>query len=238
MNRELLLELKGVRCGYGSRPVLNGVDLAVGRGEAVLLAGPNGCGKSTMLKTILGLLPPESGTIRFGGVSLDGMTTEKRVRAGIGYLRQTGNIFPGLTVEENLDLAGLALRASDFEREKERILNVFDFLKEVLKKRSGILSGGQRQALAIAMVLLHPRPLYLLDEPTAGLSPGAAADIMERLRGFREANDGHAILMVEHRLELLQWIDRAVVLIQGRIQAETDDPKVLLDPQWLEKHYF
>ena len=238
MSREPLLELKDVHCGYGPRPVLDGVDLTVVRGEAVLLAGPNGCGKSTMLKTILGLHPLASGTIRFGGGSLDGMTTEKRVRAGIGYLRQIGNIFPGLTVEENLDLAGLGLRAPDFDREKERILSVFDFLKGALKRRSGILSGGQRQALAIAMVLLHPRPLYLLDEPTAGLSPGAAADIMERLRNFRETNDGQAILMVEHRLELLQWIDRAVVLIQGRIRAETDDAKVLLDPQWLEQHYF
>ena len=234
----MLLDLKNVRCGYGTRPVLNGVDLAVAPGETVLLAGPNGCGKSTMLKAILGMLPLETGTIRFNGASLDGMTPEKRVRAGIGYLRQTGNIFPGLTVEENLELAGLALSASGFAQAKERILGVFDFLKGVLKKRSGVLSGGQRQALAIAMVLLLPRSLYLLDEPTAGLSPGAAADIMERLRGFRTENHDVAILLVEHRLELLQWIDRAVILIQGRIHAETDDAKVLLDSQWLEKHYF
>ncbi len=235
---EILLNLKNVHCGYGTRPVLNGVDLTVRAGETVLLAGPNGCGKSTMLKTILGMLPLETGTIQFNGVPLEGMTTEKRVRSGIGYLRQTGNIFPGLTVEENLELAGLALAASEFNREKERVLTIFDFLKDVLKKRSGILSGGQRQALAIAMVLLLPKSLYLLDEPTAGLSPGAAADIMERLRNFRETSGGPAILMVEHRLELLQWIDRAVVLIQGKIQAETDDAKVLLDSQWLEKHYF
>ena len=234
----MVLDMKNVRCGYGTRPVLNGVDLSVGAGETVLLAGPNGCGKSTMLKAILGMLPLDTGTIRFNGAPLEGMTTEKRVRAGIGYLRQTGNIFPGLTVEENLELAGLALSASDFDREKDRILGIFDFLKGVLKKRSGVLSGGQRQALAIAMVLLRPRSLYLLDEPTAGLSPAAAADIMERLRHFREANGEISILMVEHRLELLQWIDRAVILIQGKIQAETDDAKVLLDSQWLEKHYF
>ena len=234
----ILLDLKNVRCGYGTRPVLNGVDLTVGPGETVLLAGPNGCGKSTMLKAILGMLPLEAGTIRFNGAPLDGMPAEKRVRAGIGYLCQTGNIFPGLTVEENLELAGLALSASRFAQAKEQILGIFDFLKGVLKKRSGVLSGGQRQALAIAMVLLHPRSLYLLDEPTAGLSPGAAADIMERLKGFRTENNDVAILLVEHRLELLQWIDRAVILIQGKIHAETDDAKVLLDSQWLEKHYF
>ena len=235
---QILLNLKNVRCGYGTRPVLNGVDLTLKVGETVLLAGPNGCGKSTMLKAILGMRPLETGTIQFNAVPLEGMTTERRVRAGIGYLRQTGNIFPGLTVEENLELAGLALSASDFDREKMRVLNIFDFLKGVLKKRSGTLSGGQRQALAIAMVLLQPRSLYLLDEPTAGLSPAAAADIMERLRNFRTANGETSILMVEHRLELLQWIDRAVILIQGKIQAETDDAKVLLDSQWLEKHYF
>lgn len=237
MNGDLLI-LKDVRCGYGSRPVLNGVDLSLGGGESALLIGPNGCGKSTMLKAIVGLLPLDAGSIVFNGAELNGMTTEKRIRAGIGYLRQTGNIFPGLTVQENLELAGLSLSAAALEAETERVLSIFDFLGSVLDRRAGELSGGQRQALAIAMVFLHPRPLYLLDEPTAGLSPKAAVDIMERVRRFCKADGGPAVLMVEHRLELLQWADRAIVLIQGKIKAETEDMSLLLDPHWLEKHYF
>lgn len=234
---EKLLELKDICCSYGNRPVLTGVNLVIRPGEAVLLAGPNGCGKSTMLKTIIGLLSPEKGIICFNGNPMTGMTTEKRVRSGIGYLRQTDNIFPGLTVRENLGLSGIFLNSADFKREQDRVLGIFDFLGDLMEKRSGELSGGQRQALAIAMVLLHPRPLYLLDEPTAGLSPKAATDIMDRIQRFRETS-GQSILMVEHRLELLGWIDRAVILIQGKIQAEADDAHVFLDPHWLEKHYF
>ena len=167
-----------------------------------------------------------------------GKSTEKRVKSGIGYLRQTGNIFAGQTVIENLELAGLTMEKKTFNEAINHVLDLFDFLKEHLHKRAGTLSGGQRQALAIAMVLLHKKPLYLLDEPTAGLSPKAAVDIMERIRRFAQEDPNQTVLMVKHRLELLQWINRAIILIQGKIQAETSDASLLLDQQWMEKHYF
>ena len=233
-----LLEIRGLSCGYGDRPVLDGVDLIVQEGETVLLAGPNGCGKSTLLKAIIGALPLTSGDIVFGGVSLAGKSIEERVRAGIGYLRQTDNIFPGQTVEENLQLAGMSLPKDVQEAAREEMLVLFDFLKPKLGQRAGSLSGGQRQALSLAMVFLRPQRLYLLDEPTAGLSPKSARDIIERVRHFAKDVSAGAILMVEHRLDLLSWIDCAVFLSQGRIKVEADNSLQFLNPMWLAHAFF
>lgn len=233
-----LLEIRGLSCGYGDRPVLDGVDLTVREGETVLLAGPNGCGKSTLLKAIIGALPLTAGDVVFGGVSLAGKSVEERVRAGIGYLRQTDNIFPGQTVEENLQLAGMSLPKDVQKAAREEMLALFDFLVPKLDQRAGSLSGGQRQALALAMVFLRPQRLYLLDEPTAGLSPKSARDIMDRVRRFSKEGSVRAILMVEHRLDLLQWIDWAVFLSQGSIRGAARDSRQFLDFDWLAKNYF
>ena len=234
----MLLSVRNLSCGYGDRPVLNGVDLAVREGESVLLAGPNGCGKSTFLKAVIGALPLTDGEVAFGGEPLAGKSVEERVRLGIGYLRQTDNIFPGQTVEENLMLAGMSLAKTEYAAARDGMLELFDFLKPKLAQRAGSLSGGQRQALALAMVFMRPQRLYLLDEPTAGLSPKAAQDIMERVHRFAKDGANRAILMVEHRLDLLAWIDRAVFLSQGRVKSETSDSRQFLDANWLAKNYF
>lgn len=173
-----LLQISHLSCGYGDRPVLNDVNLTVKEGETVLIAGPNGCGKSTLLKAIIGMLPLTGGDIRFQGRSITSLSTEQRVLSGIGYLRQTDNIFPSQTVDENLALAGLTLPRATYAASRAEMLDLFDFLKPKLNVRAGSLSGGQRQALALAMVFLRPQKLYLLDEPTAGLSPKAAEEIM------------------------------------------------------------
>ena len=233
-----LLKLDHLSCGYGERPVLNDVSLSIREGEAVLLAGPNGCGKSTLLKAVVGALPLTAGNVVFIGKSLSGMTVEERVRAGIGYLRQTDNIFPGQTVEENLQLAGMSLAKAEYATARDEMLSLFDFLVPKLTQRAGSLSGGQRQALALAMVFLRPQRLYLLDEPTAGLSPKSAQDIIERVRRFAKEDTNRAILMVEHRLDLLAWIDRAVFLSQGCVKAETNDSRQFLDANWLARNYF
>ena len=233
-----MLSVRNLSCGYGDRPVLNGVDLAVREGESVLLAGPNGCGKSTFLKAVIGALPLTDGEVAFGGEPLAGKSVEERVRLGIGYLRQTDNIFPGQTVEENLMLAGMSLAKTEYAAARDGMLELFEFLKPKLGQRAGSLSGGQRQALALAMVFMRPQRLYLLDEPTAGLSPKAAQDIMERVHRFAKDGANRAILMVEHRLDLLAWIDRAVFLSQGRVKSETSDSRQFLDANWLAKNYF
>lgn len=233
-----LLNIKNLSCGYGDRPVLNNVSLTIKEGESVLIAGPNGCGKSTLLKAIVGSLRPTEGDIVFANESLGRKIVEERIRLGIGYLRQTNNIFPGQTTEENLQLAGMSLPKEDYARAKKEMLDLFDFLKPKLSQRAGSLSGGQRQALALAMVFMRPQRLYLLDEPSAGLSPKSAQDIIERVRRFAKEDAKRAIVMVEHRLDLLSWIDKAVFLSQGHIKAETEDPKQFLNPEWLAKNYF
>jgi len=218
--------------------VLNDVSLTVSEGEAVLIAGPNGCGKSTLLKATVGALSLTAGDIAFGGETLAGKSVEERVRLGLGYLRQTDNIFPGQTVEENLQLAGMSLTKTAYAAAREEMLALFDFLVPKLGQRAGSLSGGQRQALALAMVFMRPQKLYLLDEPSAGLSPKAAKDIIERVRCFAKENGKRAVLMVEHRLDLLAWIDRAVFLSQGKVRSETSDAGQFLDADWLAKNYF
>ena len=233
-----LLKIDHLSCGYGERPVLNGVSLSVREGEAVLIAGPNGCGKSTLLKATVGVLHLTAGDVLFDGESLAGKSVEERVRLGLGYLRQTDNIFPGQTVEENLQLAGMSLPKAAYAAARDEMLALFDFLVPKLGQRAGSLSGGQRQALALAMVFMRPQRLYLLDEPSAGLSPKSAQDIIERVRRFAKEDAKRAIVMVEHRLDLLSWIDRAVFLSQGRVKAETSDSRQFLDPNWLSKNYF
>lgn len=233
-----LLKIDHLSCGYGERPVLNDVSLTVREGNAVLIAGPNGCGKSTLLKATVGALPLTAGDIALGGESLTGKSVEERVRLGLGYLRQTDNIFPGQTVEENLQLAGMSLPKTAYAAARDEMLALFDFLVPKLGQRAGSLSGGQRQALALAMVFMRPQRLYLLDEPSAGLSPKSAQDIIERVRRFAKEDAKRAIVMVEHRLDLLSWIDRAVFLSQGQVKAETSDSRQFLDPDWLSKNYF
>lgn len=204
-----LLQISHLSCGYGDRPVLNNVNLTVKEGETVLIAGPNGCGKSTLLKAIIGMLPLTAGDIQFQGRSITSLTTEQRVLNGIGYLRQMDNIFPSQTVDENLALAGLTLPRAVYAKSRAEMLDLFDFLKPRINQRAGSLSGGQRQALALAMVFLRPQKLYLLDEPTAGLSPKAAVEVMEKIRSFVELiGNLRAVLIVEHRLDLIGWVDR------------------------------
>ena len=233
-----LLKIDHLSCGYGERPVLNDVSLTVSEGDAVLIAGPNGCGKSTLLKATVGALPLTAGDIALGGKSLTGKSVEERVRRGLGYLRQTDNIFPGQTVEENLQLAGMSLPKTVYAAARDEMLALFDFLVPKLGQRAGSLSGGQRQALALAMVFMRPQRLYLLDEPSAGLSPKSAQDIIGCVRRFAKEDAKRAIVMVEHRLDLLSWIDRAVFLSQGEVKAETSDSRQFLDPNWLSKNYF
>ena len=209
-----LLSVEHLSCGYGDRPVLNDVNLTVKEGETVLIAGPNGCGKSTLLKAIIGMLPLTGGDIRFQGRSITSLSTEQRVLSGIGYLRQTDNIFPSQTVDENLALAGLTLPRATYAASRAEMLDLFDFLKPKLNVRAGSLSGGQRQALALAMVFLRPQKIYLLDEPTAGLSPKAAEDIIACVCNFVKDDYTRSILMVEHRLDLLGWVGEILFLPQ------------------------
>ncbi len=232
-----LLSVEGVSAGYRDRPVLHEVGFSVSGGERVVLIGPNGCGKTTLLKVIAGALRPEAGSVALRGTDLAHTATHLRIQRGIGYLMQSNNIFPSLSADENLHLS-FWHGNGEYAARRDWVVNVFPMLKERLKSRAGLLSGGERQALAIGMVLMRSVDLLLLDEPTAGLSPKAASDILEALhRAQQEA--AFTSIMVEHNLRLVQpWISRVLVMNQGRIVADRDDPASLLDAEQLQRYYF
>lgn len=234
----MLFHLDHICAGYDKREVLHGVSLAVNQGENLLLAGPNGCGKSTLLKIAAGILQAQSGEVILDGQSLRRRSAEQRVDLGVCYLPQTRNLFPSLTVGDNLRLSVLQSCDTDFRAKLEWVLGTFPFLRGVLGKRAGLLSGGERQALATSMVLIKRPRVLLLDEPTAGLSPRASHDILASLRQVQE-REKLTCIIVEHNLaEMRGWASRAVVMIQGRMVAEETDVAKLMSREYLEKHYF
>jgi len=236
-SRTDIISASSLSAGYKERPVLHDISFSINKGEKVVLIGPNGCGKTTLLKVITGTIRSQSGDVIFQGEKLLHTATHIRILRGIGYLMQTNNIFPSLTVEENLHLS-FWYGNGKFAERREWILHIFPMLKDYLKRRAGLLSGGERQALAIGMVLMRPVELLLLDEPTAGLSPKAAATILEALHTAQQESTFTSI-MVEHNLRIVQpWSSRVLVMNQGRIVEDSHDPDILLDAQKLQRFYF
>ena len=232
-----LLEAKGVDAGYRERPVLRGISLRVEQGERLLLIGPNGCGKTTLLKVLAGALSPRSGSILFRGQNVTRSPAHIRVRSGLGFLMQTRNIFPSLTADENLQL-GFWGRRREYRDRKKWLLTVFPMLRDSLSRRAGLLSGGERQALAIGMTLMRRVELLLLDEPTAGLSPKAAAAVLAAIDEAQQTA-GFTSVIVEHNLRLVHdKVSRVVVMDQGRIVEGHGDPSIILNQKALQEHYF
>lgn len=232
-----ILNISSISAGYRDRPVLHGVTLAVAQNERIALIGPNGCGKTTLFKVIAGALRPAGGHMALRGADIIHKPGYERIRMGMGYLMQTRNIFPSLTVEENLHLSFWHGDGA-FEERRDWILDIFPMLRDRLQLRAGFLSGGERQALAIGMVLIRPVELLLLDEPTAGLSPKAATEILSALhRAQTEAC--FSFIMVEHNLRLIQpWVTRVLVMQQGRVVTDCSDPRILLDQEQMQRFYF
>ena len=234
---QFVLNAQSICAGYRDRPVLHDISVSVREGERVLLIGPNGCGKTTFLKVVAGVLKPDSGTVLISGCNMTAIPASQRITQGMGYLMQTRNIFTSLTVEENLHL-GFWNGNGNFSNRRDWVVGIFPMLKERLDSRSGLLSGGERQALAISMVLMRPVSLLLLDEPTAGLSPSASTSILAALHQAQEEL-GFTSILVEHNLRQVKpWITRVVAMNQGRIVADHDDPEVLADKDQLHRYYF
>lgn len=232
------LALTGVSAGYGGRPILRDVSLTVAEGSSVALIGPNGCGKSTLFRVVAGTLRPAEGSVALYGLPMKGQPTDRRIRHGLGYLTQTRNVFAGLTVEENLRLAVEArLSGDEAAKSMARVLDVFPSLDRRRGDRAGLLSGGQRQVLAVAMVLTRPARLLLLDEPVAGLSAEPADELVEGLRTL-QTEQGFAMVLIEHRLRRVQpVVDRVLVMREGQIVDDTRETERMLDAAWLAAHY-
>ncbi len=215
------LKVSALNVYYGESHILRDVDMTIPQGKMVCLIGRNGVGKTTMLKTIMGLLAPRSGRIDYEGRSLLPLPTNKRARLGIGYVPQGREVIPRLTVKENL-LIGLEARA---KREKgsrdtipEDIMQLFPVLKQMLSRMGGDLSGGQQQQLAIARALMGRPKLLVLDEPTEGIQPSIILDIENAVRQIVETS-GVSVLLVEQHLHFAQQADYYYAMQKGGIVA-------------------
>ncbi len=225
-----LLEIAGLTAGYGGGTVLHGLDLSVGAGEAVAVMGRNGVGKTTLLKTVMGLLPARGGTVRFGGERIDGLPPFRVARAGIAYVPQGREVFADLTVEENLILGDLA--AADAGRGYE----LFPALAERRREPAGRLSGGQQQQLAIARALMARPRLLLLDEPSEGVQPSVVMEMADALAAVAAA-EGMAVVLVEQNVDLaLRLAGRVAFMDRGRVVAEERADDLRADPARLDAH--
>jgi len=222
-----VLAVKDLDVAYGESRVLTRLNLTVGPGEVVCVMGRNGVGKTTLLKTIVGLLTPRGGSIEFGGVGVTHLPPYARARLGIGYVPQGRDIFPMLSVRENILLG--ARRREPPPGALDYVLSLFPALEALLTKRGGDLSGGQQQQLALARVLVADPSLLLLDEPTEGIQPSIVeqiADVLERIK--REGR--RSILLVEQYLEFAWSIgDRFYVMDKGGMAFTSDRAALRLD---------
>ena len=216
---DALLSARGVETGYGDLQVLYGVDIDVRDDEIVLVFGPNGAGKSTLLRAIVGSLPVWTGTVEMDGRDLTGLAANRMVPHGLAYVPQTENVFPNLTVDENLDIG--TIHAANPERRREAMFDLFPRLEERRTQEAATLSGGERQMLAMARALMPDPEVLLVDEPSAGLAPQLIERTFEHVDRVREA--GTAVLMVEQNVTAaLAVADRGYVLDMGENRFEGD----------------
>jgi branched-chain amino acid transport system ATP-binding protein len=222
-----LLDVVDLDAGYGDLQVLSGVDLHVDDGEYVTIVGPNGAGKSTVMKTIVGIAACLGGSIEYQGTDISGLSPEEVVRERIGYVPQTDNVFPTLTVEENLRLGAYVLDEMPTDRKRD-VYDRFPALAGRTDEDAGSLSGGQQQMLAMGCALMLDPDVLLLDEPSAGLAPDLVDDMFDRIDEINEA--GTTILMVEQNAkEALRRCDRGYVLANGENRYEDDGDSLLND---------
>ena len=217
---QLMLQASGLNVYYGESHILRDVDLSVPAGQMVCLIGRNGVGKTTLLKTIMGLLKPRTGTISLAGESITNKSPDKRAKLGIGYVPQGREIIPRLTVKENL-LLGLEARPSGRkgnEEVPEEIFSLFPVLKSMLSRMGGDLSGGQQQQLAIARALMGKPKLLVLDEPTEGIQPSIILEIEAAVRRIVQST-GISVLLVEQHLHFVRQADRYYAMQKGGIVA-------------------
>ncbi|MBU2534577.1 MAG: ABC transporter ATP-binding protein [Chloroflexi bacterium] len=223
-----LLTVSNIVAGYGETEILHGVSIAIEEGHIVTIIGPNGSGKSTLLKAIFGLVKPKEGQVLFQGKDITGHAPETVVRRGLCYVPQSSNIFPSLSINENLEI-GAFVRTDDFRPRLEEIYLLFPDLAGRRKDRAGTLSGGQRQMLALARALMLDPALLLLDEPSAGLAPNLVGSVFEKILGINRA--GVAILLVEQNArEALQLSSWGYVLASGQNQLEDRGENLLSNP--------
>ncbi len=225
----MLLEVCDLDAGYGQTQILHGVSIRVDEREIVTIIGPNGSGKSTLLKAITGVVRPTAGRVVFGSDSIAGLSPDRIVRKGISYVPQTENVFPSLTIQENLEMGAFLRR----DLGRERLPRIYEMFPDLVSKRgdrASRLSGGQRQMLALARALMLDPTLLLLDEPSAGLAPMMVDGVFDKIAEINQT--GVAILIVEQKARRsLQQSHRGYVLATGQTRLEDTGERLLANPE-------
>jgi branched-chain amino acid transport system ATP-binding protein len=215
----MMLDVQGLKTGYGRIPILHGVSFAVKQGEFVGILGHNGMGKTTLLKALIGFLPATGGRVHFAGSDITAAEPFRRARLGLGYVPQGREIFPALTVLDNLRM-GCSKQAGGEQETIDEVLEEFPQLKLLLDRVGGALSGGEQQLLAIARCLCGKPRLVLLDEPTEGIQPSIIDEIVDTLQRLRD-NSGLTMILVEQNLDFIAALSQRILMIQkGAITRE------------------
>ena len=228
-----MLAVKGLKAAYGRIPILHGIDLNVAEGEFVGILGHNGMGKTTFLKTLIGLLRPTGGNIELHGQNITRMPAFRRNLSGMGYVPQGRDIFPNLTVYDNLRIA-LAMHKVDEGKVLEEVLETFPRLKPLLERSGRVLSGGEQQILALARCLCGGPSLLLLDEPTEGIQPSIVEEIIEILHGLRKSRN-LTVILVEQNLEFIGALSQRNHIIQRGQLVNEVSPEQLADPELIRE---
>src|SRR5487761_1750806 len=226
-----MLTISGLFAGYGGGDVLRGVNLTVDKGSITCVVGPNGAGKSTLLKVVSGLLRPRIGSVMFAGAEIGGASPKKILQSGVVQIMQSRNLFPELTVRENVELGGYLLRdAAQLRSRMATVSEQFPIVAERAGERAGQLSGGQQRMVEFARALMLDPALVVLDEPSMGLEPRAAAFMYASIKGMAET--GRTILLVEQDVRAgLGLADHGVVMETGRVRLEGTGAEILANPQ-------
>ena len=221
---------EGMTGGYGKGPdILHDCTIAVEAGEIAVIVGPNGAGKSTAMKALFGMLDLRGGQVLLDGQDITALSPQDRVAQGMGFVPQVRNIFPSMTVEENLEM-GAFIRRDDIRATMEQVFDLFPILKDKRRQAAGELSGGQRQQVAVGRALMTRPKVLMLDEPTAGVSPIVMDELFDRI--IEVARTGIPILMVEQNArQALEIADRGYVLVQGRNAYSGSGRELLEDPE-------
>ena len=230
---EVIISADDLYAGYTPGVnILNGCSMEVRKGELIGIIGPNGAGKSTFLKALFGLVPVRTGVVTFGGEDVTNMRANLLVSRGIGFVPQTENVFPSLSIEENLEM-GAFQRPKVYAEQRDKIFELFPVLKDRRSQRAGSLSGGERQMVAMARALMMDPQVLLLDEPSAGLSPARQDETFVRTRDINRT--GVTVVMVEQNARrCLQICDRGYVLDQGTSAYTATGQELLNDPKVIE----
>lgn len=215
--------------GYGGADILHNCTIAAEKGEIAVIVGPNGAGKSTAMKAVFGMLQIRKGSVMLDGEDITTLTPQARVAKGMAFVPQNNNVFPSMSVQENLEM-GAFLRRDDINNTMEQVFELFPILKEKRRQNAGELSGGQRQQVAVGRSLMTQPKLLMLDEPTAGVSPIVMDELFDRI--IEVARTGISILMVEQNArQALNIADKGYVLVQGENRFTDTGQALLNDPE-------